>query len=286
MNYLKYWGLKNKCFENTRDPKFFYPSEDHTEALERLQYMIKDQNMQFGMLTGEIGCGKTLVKTVLVDKLDSSYKVVDIETSSLTFNQLLMEIVSQLRGKELEGGRYFKYSLINIFKEELVKTCFKERKHLVICLDEVQTIGGKGLPSIAKRHLNELRLLSNIDTQESFLMTFILVGQPELRKLVKLLPQLDQRISLRYHLNALDAKNTNNYIKWRLKKGGHPSGEIFTSEALSLIFYDSEGIPRKINRICKLALDHAFSLQLKHINEEVITAVVEDLRREEWKRDS
>ncbi|MGB0712859.1 MAG: ExeA family protein [Gammaproteobacteria bacterium] len=266
--------LAMQPFDNTRDPQYFFASAGHAEAISRLQFLIEDGNMGMGMLTGEIGCGKTLTRTVLQNRIArDAYTVVTLENAMLGFDDLLLEIISQVRRERVYGDKLpDRYSRMSAFKQALMRRVVEARKHLVILLDEAQQLNPANLEAV--------KSLTNIASERTNFLTIILIGQPELRGQVKALPQVDQRISLRYHLNPLSPVETEGYVKHRFECAGL-KGEIPLSEgAIRLLSEFSGGIPREINRIAKLALDHAVSNDLASIEEYTVRLIVDDLIRQ------
>src|SRR3990167_7338169 len=269
MNYLEYWGLSDKPFEGNRDSRFFYPSKFHVEALERLLYICRDGNMNFGLLTGEIGCGKTITRTVLENKLEKEgFQVVSIENSNLPYVYILTEIVNQIKREKPEKSHLNEYQLITTLKELLVKVVIEGGRRIVILMDEAQ--------QIEKDSLDKVKNLTNISSESENYITIILIGQPSLKATINSMPQISQRISLRYHIKALDLTEVNDYIIHRLKIAGHKTGDIFNSDAVEPIYLSSGGIPRSINRICKLAIDFGFTRQIKTIDSSIIEAIIRD----------
>jgi len=167
------------------------------------------------------------------------------------------------------------YYLLKEFKKLLDIKIVQRKKNLVIILDEAQ--------QLTKESIVELKNLTNITFNNQSHITIILMGQPELRSVVKNLPQIDQRVSLRYHLNPLSEKDVDGYLAHRLKIAGHPDGFLFTKKAVQILCQVTGGIPREINRICQLSLDRSFSLRLESINEEVVKSIVMDLQKQDGK---
>ena len=260
-------------FENTRDTRYFFPSAGHMEALSRLLFLAEDRNMGMGLLTGEIGSGKTLVRTVLHARLgEATHLRVSIENSLLRFDDLLLEIVSQMQRERLPAADYpDRYSRLSLFKRLLTERVVNPGRHLVIMLDEAQLL--------EPDDLDALKGLTNIASERQNFLTLILIGQPELRERLRRLPQVDQRISLRFHLQALSAEETGSYLGHRLAAAGYHGDLPFTDGALDLLYRTSRGIPREINRLCKIGLDHLLTTGLDHFTTESVEAVVEDLRR-------
>lgn len=260
-------------FDSTRDSRYFFPSAGHAEALSRLLFLVEDRNMGMGLLTGEIGSGKTMLRSVLHARLDpETHLRVSIENSLLGFDDLLLEVVSQMRGERLLPPDFpDRYTRLSLFKRLLTEQVAERNRHLVILLDEAQLLG--------QADLDALKGLTNIASERQNLITLILIGQPELRTLVRQLPQVDQRISLRFHLTALTAEETALYVQYRLEKAGYRGDLPFTDEALDLLYQATRGIPREINRVCKIGLDHVLNHQLDRFTGAAVSAVVDDLRR-------
>jgi general secretion pathway protein A len=229
--------------------------------------------MGMGLLTGEIGAGKTLLRTVLHSRIDAETHVrVSIENSLLGFDDLLLEIISQIKGERLlPTDCPDRYSRLSLFKRLLTEQIAGHARHLVILLDEAQLLG--------RDDLDAIKGLTNIASERQNFLTLILIGQPELRLRLRQLPQVDQRISLRFHLTALSAEETAQYVGHRLEVAGYRGELPFTDEALDLLHRASRGIPREINRIGKIALDQVLTTGDARFTADAVAAVVEDLRR-------
>lgn len=280
-SYLSYFHLELPPFDEAKDTTFFFESDDHLEALERLEYIVNDGNMNFGLLTGEVGSGKTMLHMVLQKRLDRErVEVAVMENSFFPFEDIVFEIITQTQN--ISSQNYFltetdlpprgdKYGLMRTLKKILEVIHFQENRHFLVILDEAQHLDLKDL--------DELKNLTNLNVEGENLITIILVGQPELRENIRKLKQVDQRVSLRFHLNNLHFEDTKKYIQHRLKVAGHPDGNIVTIEAIKLLFRHSLGVPREINRACKLALEHAFANDRNNVDEDVMRTVLEDLER-------
>lgn len=260
-------------FDNTRDTRYFFPASGHVEALSRLLFLAEDRNMGMGLLTGEIGSGKTLLRTVLHARIGGDQHLrVSIENGLLDFDDLLLEIISQMRGERVESRELAdRYSRLAAFKRLLTELVANRDRHLVILLDEAQQLDPASLDA--------LKGLTNIASERQNFLTLILIGQPELRQRVRKLPQVDQRISLRYHLGALEEGELTAYLTHRLEVAGYQGPFPFSARALEGLYRASRGIPREVNRIGKLALEHIRTQGLTRFSEEVIATVVRDLRR-------
>ncbi len=263
--YLEYWGLKEFPFENVPNPKFMYYSEEFEEALIRLLYAV-DRKKGTVLLTGEVGCGKTTLSRVFIQRLSEDRSDISLITNpSLDPYDFLKEILHQF-GLNL-GSVSSKSDLLNMLNMRLLENVRADRNSILI-IDEAQVI--------SKETFEEVRLLLNFQMNDRFLLTLILIGQPELRDIIKDIKQLDQRIAIKYHLSPLSAGDSARYILTRLKVAG-ASRRIFTSGAFDEIYQHSLGIPRKINNICDMSLMVGFADKTKMIDADVVRNVIKDL---------
>jgi general secretion pathway protein A len=259
--YLEYWGLKKYPFENVPDPEFMYYSSEHEEALVRLLYVMK-RNKGAALLTGEIGCGKTTLSRVVIEKLpEKDFDIALITNPSLEPIDFLKEVLYQFG---LNSETASKAELIEALNSKLLAN-MKDNKTSLLIIDEAQLI--------KHETFEEVRLLLNFQLNDRFLITIVLIGQPELRDMIQEYKQLDQRIAIRYHLTSLDFDETKKYIAFRLNKAGR-SENIFGDQALRDIYQYSEGIPRKINNICDIALLVGFSMKAKEIDSDIVHKVI------------
>ncbi|MCM8800429.1 MAG: AAA family ATPase [Candidatus Omnitrophica bacterium] len=264
--YEEYWGLKEKPFDNTPDPRFLYHSQQHNEALARMLYVVRERKGA-AIFTGEYGSGKTLLSRVLWHELqqENKYQAVFILNPRLSGLELIQEIVYQLNSNEIPTNRLdLFHSLHNI-----LYTNYQQARHCVIVVDEAQAIGNREI-------FEELRLLLNFQLDNVFLLTIILLGQPELKDIIVNLPQLNQRMAMRFHLKALNEIETKEYILHRLRVA-EAKREIFQEDCFGQIYHFSRGVPRLINTICDLALLTGFGNGLKFIDRDTILKVNEDL---------
>lgn len=264
--YEKFWGLKEKPFENTPDPRFIYFSHEHLEAISRLTYAVEERKGA-ALLTGDYGCGKTVMSRLLFERLPSDRHEIGLVTNPmLSPIALLREICFQLGIKNTSGAN--KSELLANLNEHLYEN-LNNNQETVVIIDEAQTIKNP-------LAFEELRLLLNFQLNQRFLMTLILIGQPELRETIDKLKQLKQRLAVRYHLNPLNKKETGKYIIHRLEIGGLKR-KILTDNSVSLIWEGSGGIPRMINTICDMCLLVGYNQKLNRINEAIVKDVVSDL---------
>lgn len=239
--YEQYWGLRCRPFDNVPDPRFYVATPGHESARQRLLYGIQARKGAV-MLTGEIGCGKTLLSRALVLNLpESRYDVALIANPSFSSKDFLCEVLSQL-GISAGGS---KVRLLHRLNEHLLANHHKQ-VDTVIVIDEAQAIE-------SRRLFEELRLLLNFQTNDAFLVTLVLMGQPELRQKVDRIPQLSQRIAIRYHLATFTLEDTRAYMNARLLVAG-ASRPIFSKEAVSRIHEQGRGVCRLINTLCDLCL--------------------------------
>lgn len=227
------------------------------------------------MLTGEYGSGKTLISRLLVEKLlsEEKYQTALILNPMLSPSQLIREIIHQLGGHvAATASKAVVYNKIN----ELLYELNKSNKYAVVVVDEAQAIEKKA-------NFEEFRLLLNFQLNESFLLTIILIGQPELKPKIHLLPQLDQRIGLKFHLRTLDVNEVGEYIEHRLKVAGS-TAKIFSKEAVAEIFKFSGGVPRIINNICDICLLVGSAGGLKIIDLETAGKVISDLEGKDYEK--
>jgi general secretion pathway protein A len=264
--YEAYWGLTDKPFENTADPRFLYYSKQHEEAFTRLIYAIQEQKGA-AVLSGVFGCGKTVVaQAVLASLSKGKYETAFVINPQLSHVELLREILYDLGVKDNLPSQ--KTDILHSLND-ILHNNMDNGKQTVAIIDEAHLIEDRLI-------FEELRLLLNFQYKNQFLLTLILLGQPELREKINNIKQLAQRIAIRYHLSGLTESETMEYMHHRLNVAG-ASREIFDKGALKIIYEQSGGIPRRINQISDMALLTGFGRQASIINEEIITEVIKDL---------
>jgi general secretion pathway protein A len=264
--YEKYWKIKEKPFENTPDPRFIYSSYEHLEAATRLTYAIEERKGA-ALLTGEYGCGKTVISRLLFQVLPpEKYEIALVTNPLLSPIDLLREICFQLGMNNIVNAP--KPQLLMSLNDRFFHN-MNRNKDTVIIVDEAQAI--KDLETF-----EELRLLLNFQLNERFLMTLVLIGQPELRERIDALRQLKQRIAIWYHLNPLSREDTKNYIIHRLKVAGTEK-KIFCDEAHNSVWAGSEGIPRMINSICDMCLLLGYTKSLEEVSEDIVRKAIHGL---------
>ena len=256
--YETHWGLTENPFQNSLDPRFFYCSKEHKEALDMFSYCIKE-SLGAAMLTGIFGCGKSLSVAVLLESLGEKYKHAFIRNPNLKSTELLREIVYNLGIKD--NLPFEKTDLLHILQETLINNA-NDGKETLIIIDDAHIIEDK-------MAFDELRLLLNLQFKDKFLLTLILLGQNELEEKISANKPFSQRIAVKFHLDRLNEEETNNYINFRLKVAGQTK-DIFSPDAIKYIFQNSAGIPRRINQLSGLSLFIGSNKNAKVIEEEIV----------------
>jgi len=263
--YEKFYDFSEKPFNASPDSKFFFPSAKHLEALNRLIYAINEKK-GFVVITGEIGAGKTTVYRTLLNKLDLNTKVAVITNTHLTAKELIAEILDELE-IEYQGGT--KQKLLSQLNHYLIRQLSEDMK-IVLIID--------GAQNLTPKVLEEVRMLSNLETEKEKLIQIILVGQPQLKAKLEhpRLAQFKQRIAVYYHLYPLTKEEVQRYILHRLSLVSSNGLDIFSPGAVDLIYQHSGGIPRLINLICDSALLSGYIYETKSVGEEIVKAVVKE----------
>jgi general secretion pathway protein A len=249
--YLKFFGLNEKPFAITPDPRYLYLSERHAEALAHLMYGINEAG-GFVQLTGEVGTGKTTIVRSLLAQAPEDAEIALILNPKMTAPEFLLTICEEL-GIDVPGeSRQSLKDLVDILSSHLLEA-HAAGKRVVLVVDEAQNLS----PEV----LEQVRLLTNLETNTQKLLQIILIGQPELRELLARneLRQLAQRITGRYHLDPLAREETTAYVRHRLRVAGATT-DILSSWALREVYRLSRGVPRVINVLCDRALLGAYSL--------------------------
>lgn len=264
--YEKFYGFSEKPFNITPDSKFFFPSAKHAEALNSLIYAINERK-GFVVITGEIGAGKTTVCRTLLNKLDINTRVALITNTHLTAKELIAEILEEF---EIEHNGGTKQKLLSHLNGFLIRQLTQDT-NVVLIIDEAQ--------NLTPKVLEEVRMLSNIETEKEKLIQIILLGQPQLRAKLEdpKLEQFKQRITVYYHLRELTKEEAGEYIMHRMKLvSTNGVADIFDRQALDLIYAHSRGIPRLINLVCDSALLSGYIYDTKSITEKIIGNVIQE----------
>jgi type II secretory pathway predicted ATPase ExeA len=266
--YNKFFGFKDKPFEVTPDPKFLYLTDAYQEILSALVYGIHERR-GFITIVGEVGTGKTLMINALLDRLENSTKVAFIFNSDLTFRQMLIMALYELGLAEAKEN-LSKVQAIQRLNEFAIQQLERDG-NVVIIVDEAQ--------GLSYKTMENLRMLSNLETRKHKLVQIVLSGQPELDDKLKKPEwrQLVQRISLKRYSTILSENETYCYIEHRLKVAEYNGSSLFSDQALKLIWLHSRGIPRKINILCDNMLLIGYGLGKKSIDKEIASEAIKDL---------
>lgn len=268
--YCSYFGFREKPFTITPNPQFIFLSKNHKEAFAHLLYGI-DNHAGFIELTGEVGTGKTTVLRTLLNQLDNdSYRTALIFNPSLSALELLQSINHEFG---IPSDDQVNARLLDSLNRFLLRENAAGRT-VVLVIDEAQNLE----PQV----LEQIRLISNLETERDKLIQIVLVGQPELREKLRRseLRQLSQRIMVRYHLCPMDYEDTVAYIEHRLEVAGGRRLPIFTSGALKQVFRYSGGLPRLINVVCDRALLVAYSKGTEEITARTAAEAIADVKKE------
>ena len=273
--YEEYYGFTEKPFSLTPDPKYLYKSESHANAFDLLQYAIRRRE-GFVVVTGDIGTGKTTLCRAILEQLDRKTFTALVLNPFLSEEDLLRLILQDfgvVSRDEMKRGR-----LAGVSKQELIDTLndflmslLPLRAGAVLILDEAQ--------NLPRQVLEQIRILSNLETDKEKLLQIVLVGQLNLKDLLRSpdLRQLDQRISIRYELKPLTREETSAYIAHRLTIAGGGAVVNFSPKALDLVHRLTSGIPRLINLLCDRALLGGYSARTNKITPEMVTVAANTL---------
>lgn len=265
--YTAYFGFREKPFNLTPDPRFFYENPVYREAYANLLYGIRERK-GFSVLIGEVGTGKTTLLLRLMDQLGGSVRFAFVYNTRLSFDELLSFMCEEFLLSVNDKSRLEKIQALN----EFLIGRLRDRSTAVLLIDEAQNLDQEALEN--------LRLLSNLETRNEKLLQIVLVGQPEL--LQKLddpgLRQVKQRIAVWIRLSRLKEKEVGDFIRHRLQTVGYKKKELFTARAIRQIVLLTQGIPRLINIVCDNALVIAYAKSKKKVSPEIIQEVASDLR--------
>lgn len=266
--YAAYFGLKENPFNLTPEPRYLFLSGHHRNALNCLIYGIKEKK-GFILVTGGIGTGKTTICRSLLSSLDASVETALIFNTAISDIDLLETIITEygiVLGDQQRSKKHYLDALNRFLLEKFVAG-----KNVVLLIDEAQ--------NLSHGVLEQVRMLSNLETEREKLIQIVLIGQPELNNTLRLpvLRQLNERITVRYDLGPLSPKDVINYIEYRLQVAGGPGAVSFTSSALRHIYSLSEGIPRRINALCDRALLVAYAKGTVQINRRLVSLAANDI---------
>ena len=264
--YLEYYGLTEPPFDITPNPRFLFYSAKHREAFNHLLYGIRERK-GFVQLTGEVGAGKTTLCRAMLEALEGQFATALILNPIMTSEELVKAVATEY-GLPVNGlDRLDTLAVINHFLMQQAE----RGQDTVLIIDEAQ--------DLTDELLEQVRLLSNFETDNRKLLQIVLMGQPELRDRLNnpKLRQLRQRITVRYHLPPLSRYEVNHYIQHRLQVAGAKGAPYFTQPALWRVYSYSQGIPRLLNAVCDKALLAGFVSQQEKIDYRMIGRAVKEL---------
>lgn len=267
--YLDYFGLKEIPFSIAPDPRYLYMSERHREALAHLLYGVSGQG-GFVVLTGEVGTGKTTICRCFLNQIPKNTDVAFIINPKLSARELMASICDELSIQYPDSASI---KVLNDLINHYLLLAHADNRHTVLIIDEAQ--------NLRVDVLEQLRLLTNLETSEKKLLQIILLGQPELRDLLAQneLRQLAQRVTARYHLHELSKVEVGAYVKCRLAVAGR-KGRLFDQQAIKQLYKLSGGVPRLINLICDRALLGAYASQSDSVEEQHIKHAYREIQGE------
>ena len=269
--YLEYWSLEEVPFALSPDPRMLYLSKQHKECLIRLKYAFYSNKGGALLISENAGDGKTTVVNRFIndirEDLLGNVQTCIINHPTLTPNQLIQEVCLQFGSEKPSKSRY---ENLNQLKRLLVEAYEKGNKAIVV-VDEGQLLKNK------YSTLQELRTLLNFCIEGTFLLTFVLVGQKPLEETIRKIPEFWQRLPVRFFLDSLDRGDTENLVKYRLRKAGSPQPDVFTKEAYDLVYKYSQGCPRVICSIADVCLLIGYTSRKKMLDTTIVQAAYGDM---------
>ncbi len=269
--YPEYFGLSEPSFSITPDPHYLFLSTRHREALAHLLYGTGESG-GFVQLTGEVGTGKTTICRAFLEQVPDKIDIALILNPALSKIELLQSVCEEF-GIKLKAAQNSSKQLVDQLNQYLL-AAHADGRRAVLIIDEAQNLN--------RDVLEQIRLLTNLETAKNKLLQIFLIGQPELRNMLKRedLRQLAQRITARYHLTPLDARETNDYIQHRLAVAG-VERKIFTDKAVKQIYRLSGGVPRLINILCDRALLGAYATHRHMVDKQIVRKAAQELQLED-----
>jgi type II secretory pathway predicted ATPase ExeA len=263
--YAEFFGLSERPFTLLPDPGFLYWSPQHMRAFSVLEFGILSR-APITLITGEIGAGKTTLLQELLRRIEEEVTIGLVSNAQGGRGELLQWVLNALNVPFTRNASY-----VQMFQrlQEFLIFEYSEGRRVILIFDEAQNLSAEGL--------EELRMLTNINANKDELIQLILVGQPELRDMVRQprMRQLAQRVAASFHLTAMDADTVRHYIAHRLKIAGGTGAE-FTPEAARLVFRATGGVPRLVNQLCDFAMLYAWSNESRLVTEDTVRTVLSD----------
>jgi len=262
--YEQFYRLREKPFGMLPDPDFIYWSQGHSMAYTMLEYGVIN-NAGFTVITGDIGCGKTTLIRFLLKQFQQSVTVGLLSNTDIKEGELLRWVMMAFDQPFEQQSRM---AVFHDFQRFLIDQ-YSQQKRTILIVDEAQ--------NFSAATLEELRMLSNINADKDQLIQIILVGQPELRKLLQSpgLVQFVQRISSNFHLVPLELNEVYDYVRYRVSQAGGVA-DLFSRQACRLVADASKGVPRTINLLCDTALVYAYSVEARYVSSSLMATVIAD----------
>jgi general secretion pathway protein A len=262
--FEEFYKFRENPFQLIPNPDFLYKSENHQKALTYLEYGLME-NVGIIVLTGEVGSGKTTTAQYILKNLGDGFDTAMITNTNITPLQMLRMIQSEF---DIVSGETDKVTVIESLNRHFIAQ-YEAGKRTLLVIDEAQNISSQAL--------EEVRMLSNLQSDQNALLQIILIGQPELLQTLKKheMRQVTQRVAVHFHLTALDDQETADYIAYRVKKAGGRE-DLFTPAAAQLVYALSGGIPRLINLICQASLVYGFADEEDIITQDIIREITQD----------
>ena len=267
MDYLEYYTLDEHPFSNVVDSRFYWNSPQQAEAIVKLKYAI-DTRKGLAVVIGNIGAGKTTLARKILEELDEEHyeaALLVIIHSSVSSEWLFKKFAIQLGVQNISDN---KVELLGEIYRRL-REINEEGKRAVVLMDEVQMLNSREI-------MEEFRGLLNMESADGKMVNFVFFGLPDLEQVLALDEPLKQRVAIRIRLNAYSEEDTSDYIRHRMKVAGS-STDIFTDNAIAMVFKYSHGVPRLINTICDNALLEGFLFKKSFIDDSIVRAVAVDL---------
>jgi general secretion pathway protein A len=262
--FEQFYQFREKPFQLAPNPDFLYESEKHQHALTYMEYGLTE-NVGIIVLTGEVGSGKTTTAQYILRQLGDGFDTAMIANTNVSAGQMLRMVQAEF---ELDAGAADKAKVIESSNRHLIGQYEADRRTLLV-IDEAQ--------NLSPQALEEVRMLSNLQSDQYALLQILLIGQPELLRTLKKpeMRQFSQRVAVHFHLTALDRTETAAYIAHRIRTAGGPEG-LFTDAAIQMIYELSEGVPRSINLICQAALVYGFADEAPRITQDIVRQITRD----------
>ncbi|MGC8201385.1 ExeA family protein [Aliiroseovarius sp. PTFE2010] len=263
--YTEYYGFSERPFTLLPDPDFLYWSKPHRRAFAVLEYGIMSR-APLTVVTGEVGAGKTTLVQQLLQNLEEDTVIGLISNAQGNRGDLLRWVLNSLN---IPYGTSDDYVAMHQMLQDFCIDRYAEGFHVVLVIDEAQNLSAESL--------EELRMLTNINSNKDELLQLILVGQPELRDMIAQprLRQFAQRVSAAYHLDPMDEQTTEEYIRHRLRHVGGTGDEI-SSSAIRLIYAETNGVPRLVNKLCDLSMVYAAGADMRSVGPALVKELIED----------